>query len=367
MKHIKLLFFLILLYPFAANGGEGDPVFIQGYRDFRGFLYIFENGVPRQLEQQPVRSFKAKGPFIAYANSANDLMVYFNGEKFKLGDMTATSFDLTQSLMYFQRDLLLSVFDAGKVTPLTFFLRDYKVSDSLLAFRDRNVDILRVYARGQIHDLEFTLTGSLADYKIGENTVAYVNNTGFFKAYMNDHLYDIDNIAPEAYEPGGNLVGYVDGLYNYLKVFYNEKILVLERFKPVSFQAGVEVLAYISDENAFKVFNRGKLLKVEAYAPDFYLVRDRSVLFFFNNQLQVLSDGVRYTLDEFMPLNYQLSENNIAWTDQAGRLHIFTEGKSYEVSLERITSYELNGNTLKYDLPDGTSRIWYRGKVYGNN
>lgn len=81
----------------------------------------------------------------------------------------------------------------------------------------------------------------------------------------------------------------------------------------------------------------------------------------------VMLDGVRYELDEFMPQSYQLSENNVAWTDPSGRLHIFSNGKSYEVTMEAITGYELNGNALKYDLPDGTSRIWYKGKIYGNN
>ena len=367
MKRIKFLLLLIVCAGLPVVAGEESPVFIQGYKDFRNYLYIFENGMPRQLEQQPVRAFKAKGELIAYANNANDLMVYYKGEKFKLGDMTATSFEVTQSYMYFQRDQLLNVFDKGKVTPLTFFIRDFKTSDSLIAFRDRNVDILRVYWGGAIHDLEITLAGSLTDYKAGENTVAYVNNTGFFKVYLDDHVFDIDNIPPVSYDPGGNLVAYVDGLYNYLKVFYNGKILVLEKFQPQSLKAGVDMIAYVADDNSFKVFNRGRLMKAEAYAPDFYIVRDRSVLFYINNRLQIICDGIRYELGEFLPKSYQLSENNAAWMDVSGRLHMFTEGKSYEVTLEAITGFELNGNTLKYDLPDGTSRVWYKGKVYGNN
>lgn len=367
MKRINLLLVFACLLSLPLRAGGDEPTFIQGYRDIRNFLFIFENGIPRQLEQQPVRSFKAKGDILAYANNANDLMVYHKGEKFKLGDMTATTYEVNQSFMYLQRDLLLSVFDGEKLTQLTFFLKDFAVSDSLIAFRDRNINILRVFARGQLHDLEVTLVGDLMEYKVGENTVAYINNTGFFKAYLNDNLYDIDNVAPEAYAPGGNIVAYVDGLYNYLKVFYKEKILVLEKIKPLSFQAGVDVVAYVSDETSFKVFSNGKLIKVEAFAPDFYLVRDRSVLFFMNNQFQLFLDGVRYPLDEFMPLNYQLSENNVAWKDNANRLMVFSEGKTSQVTLENVVAYELNGNTLKYELPDGTSRVWYKGKVYGNN
>ena len=349
------------------QAGNSNSIFVHGFSDFRNFLFVFENGVPRQLEQQPIRSFKANGPTIVYVNNANDLIAYYNGEKFKLGDMTATTYEVGQSFMYFQRDLMFSVFERGNVTLLTYFLRDFKVSDSLIAFRDRNVDILRIYKNGKVSDLETTLVGELKEYKVGENTIAYVNNTGFFRTYFNGQVYDLDNVVPEAFEPGGNLVAYVDGLYRYLKVFYNGKILVLERLIPQSFKAGVDVVAYVADDNSFKVFTKGKLLKVESYLPDFYAVRDRTVLFFFNNSLQLILDGERFILDEFMPINYQLSENNVAWMDVSNRLHIFTQGKSYEVSMEVITGYQLNGNTLKYDVQDGTSRIWYKGKIYGNN
>ncbi len=352
---------------FTAPAGDEVPNFVQGYSDFRNFLFVFENGVPRQLEQQAVRSFKSNGSIIGYANSANDLIAYYKGQKFKLGDMTATTYNVTQSFLFYQRDQLLNVFQNGETTQLTFFMQDMKVSDSLIAFRDLNVDILRVYKDGKVHDLEMTLVGELQVYQVGENTVGYVNNTGFFRAYMDNQVYDLDNVAPESFDPGGNLVAYVDGLYNYLKVFYNKKILVLEQLFPQSYQSGVDVVAYIAADNSFKVFTNGKLLKVESYIPDFYKVRDRSVVFFFNNKFQLILDGQRFILDEFLPQSYQMSENNIAWMDINNRLHIFTEGKSWEVSMEVITGYQLNGNTLKYDLSDGTSRIWFKGKIFGNN
>lgn len=351
---------LLLAVPVLA--GDDVPVFVHAYRDFRQYLYVFENGVPRILEQQPVRMFKVRGPLVAYANNGNNLMVYYKGEKFNLGDMTATTFEVTQSFMYYQREQALTVFSKGQTIPLTYFIRDFRVSDSLLVFRDRNVDMLRVFRNGEVQELETTLTGSLRDFKVGENTVAYSNQAGFFKIFYGGETFEIDNVVPLSYEPGGNLVAFVDGLYNYLKVFYRGKILVLEKLQPQSYKCGTDLVAYLADDNTFKVFSNGKLVRAEAYAPDFYYVRDNTVLFYINNRLQALVNGVRYELDEFLPQNYQLSENNIAWIDVSGRLHVFTEGKSYEVSMEKISTYDLNGNTLRYDLPDGSSKIWYKGK-----
>lgn len=366
MIRTKALLFLLLILAVPLMAGPDNASFVQAFRDFRNFLYVFDNGIQRQVEQQPVRSFKTRGSLLVYADNANDLIAYYKGEKFNLGDMTATTYEVMPSYMYYRRDLLLSIFDRGQTTALTYFLRDFSASDSLIAFRDRNFDVLKVYYNGAVHELEVTLAGSLVEYKTGENTVAYITRANLFKVYLDDHVYDLDNMPPMSYEPGGNLVAYVDGLYNYLKVFYNGRILVLEKIIPVSYKAGVDVLAYVADNNAFKVFTGGKLLKVEDYVPDFYTVRDRTVLFFFNNHLQVLLDGVRYELDEFRPQNYQMSENNVAWIDPARRLHIFSEGKTTEVTRDAVKSYELNGNTLRFDLPDGSSRVWYKGKIYGN-
>lgn len=357
-----------MLFSLPVKGGDDAVLpYSQAYVDIRNFLYIFQNGSTRLIEQQAIRSFKSGGSRVAYVNNANDLIVYENGQKHKLGDMTATTYELSQAFVYYKRDQMLGVFEEGQSTPLTYFIRDFKVSDSLLAFRDRNVDILRVYYHGNIRELEITLTGGLSEYKTGENTVAYVNNTGFFKVYAQDQIWQLDNVAPDAFEAGGNIVAYVDGFYNYLKVYYGNKILVLEKLKPQSFKAGVDLVAYVADDNSFKVFNRGKLLKIESYIPDFYEVRDRSVLFFLNNSLQLISDGERYELDEFMPNSYRMSDDCIAWQDINGRLHIFSGGQNSLVSNEAIVSYELNGNVLKYNLRDGTSRIWCKGKVYGNN
>jgi hypothetical protein len=105
----RFLIFLSLLCLAASTGFSQQPQYVQAYNDIRLFLFLFENGVPRQLEQQPVRSFKAGGERLAYVNNANDLIVYEHGEKHKLGDMTATTYELNQASVYYRRDQLLSV------------------------------------------------------------------------------------------------------------------------------------------------------------------------------------------------------------------------------------------------------------------
>ena len=106
--------------------------FILPYQDFRNYLYAFENGTSRQLESQPVRTFAGKGPNIAYINTANDIYLYFNGEKNKLGDATGINYDFTNQLFYYRLNDALTIFDNGKLNTLSFFLLDFKIIDGIV-------------------------------------------------------------------------------------------------------------------------------------------------------------------------------------------------------------------------------------------
>ena len=347
--------------------GEVNAPFVMAYRDYKDYFYAFNNGTAQQLESQPVKSFISMGSIIGYINNANNLIAWYNGEKTELGDATNTVFDVTNDLLIYKRDLALSVFENGKTTDLTYFIRDYKTSDHLIAFRESTTNILKVYYESTVQDLEYTLVGSLGTYKVGKNTVAYLNSSGYFKIFDKGDLFEIDNIAPLQFEPGKNIVGYVDGIKETLNVFYNHKVLTLEQIKPLSFQVGDDLIAYVTDEGSFKIFLDGKLLKIESYAPDFYKVADDAVVFFADNKLQLMKYGIRYELDQGLPLSYQLSRGAVAWQDQAHRLHVFINGKVQSVTSENFISYELNGDVVRYQLEDGISRIYYNGKLTINN
>lgn len=364
-KYFSMLCMLMLFAQTYLYAQENMNLpYVMAYRDYRDYFYAFDSGAPRQLETQSVKSFKSKGKIVGYINSANNLIAWYNGEKTDLGDATNTTFDVTNDLLIFQHDLVLNVFDQGKVTGLTYFLLDYVASDQLIAYRESTTNILKVYYESKIQDLEYTLVGSLGTYKAGKNTVAYINGSGYFKIFDKGDVFEIDNIAPIQFEPGKNIVGYIDGSKETLNVFYNHKLLTLEQIQPLSFQVGDDLMAYVTDEGSFKIFSDGKLLKIESYAPDFYKVSDDAVVFFADNKLQVMKYGTRYELDQGMPLSYQVNRGSVAWQDQAHRLHLFINGKVQSVTSEAFVSYELNGDLLRYQMDDGISRIYYNGKIY---
>ena len=363
LQNMRTKFFLFISV-FLLSTQFANAQFIQAYEDFRKYFYVLENGMPHQLESQPVKSYSVSGESVVYVDNATNLKGYYHGEKFDLGEGNNLQFNSSRKLITYQRDQVLYVFDNGKSKRLTSFLKEYAVGDEIVVFKEDNLDILKAYYNGEIYDLEYTLVSKLGNYKVGDNSVAFINGSHYLKVFDNGEVLELEQWEPTDFVCGRNMVAYVDGSTQNLKLYTNGKVLKLENFPPVSMQMGDSVFAYVSDENAFKVYTNGKLLKVESYVPDYYKVKDNICAFFTENKLQIMFNGTRYELENFSPQSYQISNNNIAWLDNAGRLKMFDNGKILSVTTEIVSSYLLNGDVLKYVGGDNYTHIYYRGKNY---
>ena len=77
-------------------------------------------------------------------------------------------------------------------------------------------------------------------------------------------------------------------------------------------------------------------------------------------------NGERFELENVQPRSTVISNNCMAYVDNAGRLKLFSDGKTRQVTTDAIQSYELNGDILKFVDSGGLQRIYYNGKIYGN-
>jgi hypothetical protein len=336
------------------------------YEDSRKYFYVFENGAPRQLETMAVMQYKVSDNTVIYTNNANDLIVYYNGEKNKISEGLNATLGTTANMAWYTRDNALTVIEKGKPFPLSYFVGEFKAGDNIIAFKDSRIELLKVYYQGNIYELEYTLVSKFGNYEVGENTVAFVNGSHYFKVFSEGETLELSTWEPEKFLCGKDMVAFIDGGSKELKVFVTDKIVKLENFAPESMQMGDEVFAYVSDESAFKVYYGGKLLKLESYKPDSYTVKDNIVAFFAENKFQVFYKGERFELETVQPRSMVISHDCMAYLDGSGRLKLFCEGKTQLVTTETVQSYELNGNLLKYTDSGSAERIFLNGKTYGN-
>jgi hypothetical protein len=355
---------LFLLFVLCCSNACAQ--FLMPYEDGRKYFYVFENGAPRQLESMPVQQYKYSANAALYIDNANELRLYYNGEKLKTGEGLNAVIGASGNLLWYTRDNALTVFNNGEPQQLSFFVGEYKAGDNIIAFKDSRYDLLKVYSGGQVYELEYTLVSKLGNFEVGDNTVAYINGSRYFKVFSQGETIELSNWEPEKFLCGRDMVAFIDGSTRELKLFYTDKLVKLENFTPISMQMGDDVFAYVSDEYAFKVYSKGKLLKLESYEPETYTVKDNIVAFFADNKFQVFYNGERFELETSAPRSLTISNNCMAYLDHAGRLKLFCEGKTTQVTTETTQGYELNGNILKYYDSVNLQRIWYLGKIYGN-
>lgn len=338
---------------------------LSAYTDYKNYFFAFDNGPNIELESQPIKSYKVGGNAVAYVNGADNFHAYYKGEKYELLSIPPLDYVATDNFIVFYRDMILNIFDNGSKKLLSGYTSSYAAGDSIVCFYDLNNSILRAYYNGQVQDLE-TILGREVDsikFKVGDNIIAYVNAADQFKLFYQEHLLNLENNAPSSFQAGRNIVSYVDGYTQNFKIFYNGMSYTVENMPPASYITADDMVAYVSNTGDFKIFYQGQLLKISSFAPVFYDVQDKVVVYFDNRFFTAFYNGKITTLESYVPTTVQRDYNTVAYIDRRGYLQALYYGKQQKISEERITSFELNGNVLKYSTGMSEIRFFLNGKT----
>ena len=147
---------LLLIFSLTGCFLKTDAQFVTAYVDYRNYFYVF-NMAPQQVESAAVREYEIAGNCVGYINTANELRAWYNGEKFKLGEGLNAILAANGNMLYYTRDNALFVIDKGNVIPLSYFMAEFKAGDNIIAFKDARIDLLKVYYKGEVQELEYTL------------------------------------------------------------------------------------------------------------------------------------------------------------------------------------------------------------------
>ncbi len=359
-QRMKKSFYLFLI--FFSNTAHAQD--LSAYLDYRNHFYAFDNGVFRQLEYLPVKSFKVGGAAIAYVDNTNEFQIYADEQKFDqtyAGDLTYFTSDY---LIAYRLGKVLSVFDKQHTINLSYYCNLYSLNDSLLGFFDESKYYFSVYYKGNIIELESSLIEPPKGIKTGSNTMAYIDQSNYFKIFYQGKTFTIDNMKPVAYEAGRDLVAYVDDYNHYFHLFYKGDTATAEIFSPDSFKVGFGIVAYVDNLDNFRVFDQGATRRILPYRPDFFKVKGNTIVYGFNNNFNIYYKGEIYPIENYIPADMQIGNDGVAYIDISGRLKLFMNGKSYTVSYEIINKYQLHGNVLTYSVGTNTTKFFWDGKNY---
>jgi hypothetical protein len=337
---------------------------LAAYSDYKNYFFTFDKGQTKEAEYLPVQSFQVGGNSIAYIANNSSLKAYYQGKIMTLSDGIITKFQASDYLVSFSINQMLSVFDNGKVSPLTSFAESYSTGDSLVAFYDDRNRKFNIYYNSNIAMLEDGMTQApVQTFKMGDNIFAYVNYLNEFKLFYRGEsikLMTVNRSLP--YDAGKNVVAYCNDSYGF-SAFYKGTTYDLETFQPKSFAVGDDMIAYVTTNEELNVFYDGKTQLLCSFDPPFYKVADSLIVYNEREKFKVFYRGQSYTLENYIPTDFRVDFNTVAYLDQQGRLKTFCGGKTTLVTNSRIDQFDLYRNVIRYRVYND-NYIYYNSKVY---
>jgi hypothetical protein len=147
-------------------------------------------------------------------------------------------------------------------------------------------------------------------------------------------------------------------------VFYKGNFYDLEAFEPESFQMGDEMLAYVTQEGDFKIFENGELITIHSFPPERYTMKDSTLVFEDQNYLKTWCNGRVIEVERYIPRLYKISERSVAYIDINNRIKANIRCQPVLISYEMVNDLEMVRNIIIFNEGVNTVRIWYNGKVY---
>ena len=338
---------------------------LSAYSDYKNYFYVFDDGVSKQLEYLPVQWYKIGGNAVVYLDNSSTLRAYYKGEKYILSEMQPTACYATDNMIVYFSATALKIFDKGNITLLSSWATDCIIGDSMVGCVDQNTHAYKIYYNGQEHYLPDLLDyNSIKSFCMGDNILAYKNTGEYLKIYYRNQIINTEVYQPSQYKASANTVAFVNESTQEFSVFYKGSISVLEKQPPNSFSVGDDMVAYVDNNQNFKVFYNGETFELGSFSPQFYNAEDNILVYADNVNFNVFFKGKTYTLEKNIPKEYKIDLSTLVYKDTQGFLNVFFEGKTGRASNEIISTYQLSATTLKFSNSMNESHFFVNGKTY---
>ncbi len=255
----------IVLSPMTEQYSVGDR--IAAFVDENMNLFrIYENGKFRYEEDENVgsgiRGIKTGDNICCFINRENYLVIYYGGQIYEI--------------FYVDRQV------------------QYSADKNIAAYVDYRDNSFHCFYKGFTTELEQFAPLS---FRVGDDLVAYVSNTGDFKVFNNGEMTTVNSFEPDFYAVKDSVV--VFGYEGYFYTYWNNSTIQLENYIPDNYQIDNSSISYIDLSGALKVVENGAT-KIVTYEQirEFVLNSDvllyqvgiREFKVYYNNEIYTLHD-----------------------------------------------------------------------------
>lgn len=349
---------ILILISFQLNAQRVFPLL-----DNRDYFKSFHEGQTRQLDHLKPIDYKYSEEIIAFIDNKRDLFVYDGKTNEKLTGL-ANDYKIGINLVAWNTGPVVSVWDNGRIYDLTLFGRNYEVSDSLVVFEDLRDNVIRVYYKGEIHDLFYSISDLYFPQTIGSNTVAFRGNGNVHYAFIRGEIIEL-GVFNEAinFAAGANLVTFNDPFNQSFAVAFQDEVLDVEPTMVMNYKAGYDQFVYTDRNNNLKAYIDGELITLSSY-PQFYEVFRTMVVWGENGVLYTYNNGTRYEIANYIPDEYKIREGIVAFRNLNGGVSVFHNNEVEIVSNLSGAPFEVNGNTVRVQVNKGNYVFFKNGFTY---
>lgn len=225
----------------------------------------------------------------------------------------------------------LQVFYNGKVITIADGLlyentKAFLVGSDMLAFIDAFSNF-KVFYQGKIYDV--LQTDQILSPKIGRSVMAFVDPvTDILQVFFKGELLDLENFRPKSFQVGYEKVAYVTDMDEF-KLFDNGEIYTVADFMPDKYLLKDDLLIY-QTQGQLWAFYRGENILVENYIPASYKIRDDAIAYIDQNgHLNVIEEGGRKVLTYENVNDYNVYGNLVIYNQGMNTVKVYYNGETY--------------------------------------
>ncbi len=302
------------------------------YTDNRNNLKMYYNGQVSTLEVNTPENFAA----------FDYLAVYNIGGVVKIIHDGLTSTISTNSIFYEGQDSLVVFYDDTKSLLAAYYknrihmLEDglirnasylFQASDNMVVYVSSRTRSLKYFHLGETKDIEPFQSGG--SFKAGRDIIAYINNADLkFKVLYKGEVFQAEEFPPESYLMGDGLVAYVDNTGSF-KVFVDGEFTSISSYKPEFYEVRNRMVIF-GEQGYFKVWHDYKVYTLETYVPDTYKAGWNTILYRdLNRNVKVFSRGESRVLTYDLIEEINLYRDLVVVNKGMNNHNVYWKGKKY--------------------------------------
>jgi hypothetical protein len=344
-------------------------VFAQGvfpYVDFNNFFKVFDNGNFTQLEHNIVSDIFYGDELVAYNNSQRDFKVYHKGRAQLLTNQNVT-YKASDHLLAWNIGPIINYFEDGKPHVITSFGGSYEVTDSLIVYQDTRYNTVNAIYKGKTIQL-YQTTGDLhMPDAIGDNIIAFRDNGNLVKVFWRGQIYELGVYSGSTqkieFVAGTDILAFNDPSTRTFAVFENGEFLDVEDIFVNKVKACRGFVVYEDVQGNLRYYGKGDRKELASFYQ-FWDAKDDVVFWGEANSAFTLVNGERRQVVNYVPKDWALKNDVIAFRSNLGGVSGFVQGKLKDITNLTNTEYFINGHLIGITQPNRSVTVLWNGNVY---